>query len=547
MTATAPTAAGGRAERPKLTDLINQTSLQQMQDAFVDVTGLNVLIRDAGGQPVTAPTDLDRRRATHRFLEQLIDPLDVAADPSTAPIVVDESLLGSITLTGPVPAPQPSPGAAAVQFLQLLAHAIARLCTQTHHLSRRVDELTALYQLSRVLAAHRDLDQVLKTGTQQTAAVLGVKAVSIRLLDPDTQRLVPRAGYDLSQDYLDDSSVMLRGDCELFHQAMDDQVITIGDLCTDPNVHHPEAARREGLVSMLCIGLIFQKRGLGVIQLFTGTAHDFTGFEIDLVKAIARLLATAIHSSRLEQQRNRRRTELRQLRLAADVQRRMLPRAMPRIPPFDIAARYVPSLEVSGDFYDLINLDGHLGVAIGDVVGKGVAAGLLMASVRTALRAFAQDLYHLDHVIARVNNALERDTIDREFATLFYGVLDPRRLRLTYCNAGHDPPMLLRDGAIQYLDVGGMMVGVSPDHRYDKAVIELQAGDLLLLHSDGLSDTLNFQQQRFGRDRIESALRQTAALNAEAAMGHILWQMRCFTGLNDPTDDTTVVVIKVGR
>ena len=148
---------------------------------------------------------------------------------------------------------------------------------------------------------------------------------------------------------------------------------------------------------------------------------------------------------------------------------------------FDIAARYVPSFDLGGDFYDFIDLDGHVGVAVGDVVGKGVAASLLMASVRASLRAYAQDVYDLDEVISRVNHALCRDTLDNEFATLWYGVLDPSRMRLTYCNAGHEPPLLYRDGNVYTLEAGGMIVGVDPTQAYQKGLWDLKPGDCLLL------------------------------------------------------------------
>ena len=157
------------------------------------------------------------------------------------------------------------------------------------------------------------------------------------------------------------------------------------------------------------------------------------------------------------------------MRLAADVQRRLLPSEPPRIAGLDTAARYLSSLDLGGDFYDLIDLGGHLGFAVGDVVGKGLPAALLMASVRATLRAHAADLYDLDEIIARVNAALTRDSRPEEFTTVFYGVIDPASRRLTYCNAGHDPPVVFRragdeDGGatrvVATLDAGGMVVGV---------------------------------------------------------------------------------------
>ena len=186
-----------------------------------------------------------------------------------------------------------------------------------------------------------------------------------------------------------------------------------------------------------------------------------------------------------------------------------------------------------------------MGIAIGDVVGKGIAASLLMASVRASLRAYAQDVYDLDEIISRVNNALTRDTLDNEFATLWYGVFDPDTLRLTYCNAGHDPPMLLRDGEIHTLDTGGMIVGVQQDSEYEKGLFDMAPGDTLLLYTDGLVDSFNDAGEKFGRKRIEHALTESAEKSAADTINHILWQVRRFTGPRQGVDDTTLVVVKV--
>ncbi len=539
------------AARFSLLDFLDRQTLQEMQDSFVTLTGLNVTIRDDSGRPLTQPTDLAQRRASDELLAKLLAPAEMTGDSSAAPILLEGESLGSITIE-PVDDPQtaaspelPAVSAAAIQFLQLLATGIARLCAQELHLMQRVEELTALYRLSRVLAAHRDLQQVLDTAAREAAGVMNVTAVSIRLIDENSQTLVPRAAYNLSEAYLRESLTMLPADCALFKEAMAGKVVTIADLANDNCVTDPGAARREGLVSLLCVGLVFQGKPLGVLQLFTAERHEFSKFEIDLTKAMARLLAAAIESSHLEEVRERNRFTQRQLDMAADVQRRMLPGSMPNFPPFDIAARYVPTLELCGDFYDFINLEGHMGIAIGDVVGKGVAASLLMASVRASLRAYAQDVYDIDEIIARVNAAMVRDTLDSEFATLFYGVLDPNRLRMTYCNAGHNPPLVLRNGEIIYLTTGGMIVGVDPHHEYTKGIVDLKRGDIVLLHTDGLADAMNFNNERFGKHRIEKALRDTIHMDARSAANHILWEMRRFTGLNKANDDTTLVVIRV--
>lgn len=566
------------APKLSLTQFIDLDTLQEIQDSFTAVTGLTASIHDPQGTQVTTPTDANLRKASDQVLEHLIAD-DVDAGQFSAPIAIEGQVLGSIALDPDtsvssslghdqlrqavhamgVPQPQADEiiraaeqycgpnKAAGLQFLYVMANSIARLCYDEYHARQRVQELTALYEMSKALAAERDLQHILDTATHAIADVMQAKAVAIRLTkEDDPHKLEPRAIYNLSQAYLDTGAIDV-DDSDMLREAMSGKPVYIQDMATDPRVIFPGDAKEEGLASMFCIGIMYQDKAIGTIHLFSAEPRTFSPFEVRLVTAIAQMLGTAIQNARLDSQRSKSRRVLRQLHLAASVQRRMLPGEMPKLPPYDLAARYVPSFELGGDFYDVIKLDGHLGIAIGDVVGKGVAASLLMASVRASLRAYAQDVYDLDEIISRVNNALCRDTLDNEFATLWYGVFDPSTLRLTYCNAGHDPPMLLRDGKIHTLDTGGMIVGIERDVEYEKGLFDMARGDKLLLYTDGLVDSFNDVGEKFGRRRIVDALKECNDKSASDTINHILWQVRRFTGPRQGVDDTTLVVVNVEK
>lgn len=547
--------SGSTPSAPKLSliDFLDVDTLQEVQDSFTAVTRLITTIRDADGKALTDPTDAQVRAMSDELLEQLLAGEAMAEGRFVAPIVVEGQEIGSITVESPTDASgnadsdadAPNP-AAAVQFLYLLANSIARLCFDEYHTRQRVQELSVLYRVSTAISVHRNLQVVLDTAAEAVAEVMQVKAVSIRLFQAANDELVPRAVFNLSDTYLNKGTIR-REDSPMFQEALAGEVVYIADMGHDSRVLFPGDAAREGLVSMLCTGMRFQGRPIGTIQLFSGELRRFTDFEVQLLQAISQLLAAAIENTRLDQQRAESQRVMRQLQLGADVQKRLLPSSMPKIPPFELAARYVPSFELGGDFYDFINLDGNLGIGIGDVVGKGVGASLLMASVRASLRAYAQDVYDLDEVISRVNVALCRDTLDNEFATLWYGVLDPRTLRLTYCNAGHEPPLLLREGRIYRLDVGGMIVGVDRSQHYHKGLWDLQPGDLILLYTDGLTEAMDGEQRKFGRKRIDKALLEAADKPPAQIIQHILAEMRHFTGMRRSIDDTSLVVLKVGH
>jgi len=566
------------APKLALTDFLDLATLQEIQDSFTAVTRLATTIRDADDVPVTRQTDAARRDRSDELLEQLL--LDQADDHGRfiAPIIVAGQRLGSIVIEPqPVGAREPRPRlrelarqlgvpenqvdpvleqvedacgpnrAASVQFLYLLANAIARLCYDDFQARQRVLELSALYRVSMLLSAHQDVQQVLDTAAQVVADVMKAKATLIRLIEKKDGRrvLTVRASHNLSQSYITKGDIDLEKS-SMFRDAIRGDLVYVEDMPADERTLYPEDADREGLVSMLCAAMIFQGVPIGTVQIYTGERRAFTEFEASLLRAIAQLLATAIENARLEGARSENERLSRQLHLAASVQRRMLPMKMPDRPPFEVAARYVPSFELGGDFYDFIDLDqNNLGIAIGDVVGKGIAASLLMASVRAALRAFAQDVYDLDEIISRVNVALSRDTLDNEFATLWYGVFNPDRKRLTYCNAGHDPPLVLSGDRIHELTTGGMIVGVDATQHYQKGIWDFRPGELLLLYTDGLPDAFNHEGRKFGRKRIEDAFRQCAGKSAADALNHIHWTMRHFTGMRRSVDDTSIVVVKV--
>ena len=584
---TLETVAEGAIERAggllSLRDFLDLNLLQEIQDSFTAVTRLSTRVVDEGGDPVTAETKRHERDASNIALAHLIGPEDMEDGFLRAPIIVEGKALGSIMvepettecqrdpkcidkfcslacrlgiapnkLDGLMDAFDESFGAskaASIQLLYLLANAIARLCYEEYQSRLRAEELSVLYEVSRSLAVTRDLQQVLDKASKLIAEVMKVKAVGIRLLEKakdNQEELAPKAIYNLSPHYMQRGTIRL-DTCNMFGEVIDGQDVYVRDMLDDDRVMYPGDAAAEGLRSMLCVGLVYQGKAVGTLQLFTGTLRDFSKFEIRLTRAIAQLLATSVETARLEEQRKKGKEMMRQVQLAASVQRRMLPKREPDTEPFDVAARYVPSMELAGDFYDYIDLDANLGIAIGDVVGKGVAAALLMASAKASIRAYAQDLYDIDEIMQRVNEALIRDTLPSEFATIWYGVLDPEHMRLTYCNGGHEPPILIRNNSIHQLDIGGMLVGVMPGHPYEKGLWDLESGDIIMLYTDGLLDSFNTEGEKFGRQRATDALLTASKQkqNASEMLNHVLYEMRKFTGIHPATDDTTVIVVRV--
>jgi len=302
---------------------------------------------------------------------------------------------------------------------------------------------------------------------------------------------------------------------------------------------------REGLLSSLSIGLIYRDKGIGILRLYSKRPRRFSSADISLARTVASQSAAAIINARLYAQALEGERMARQLRLAGTVQRHLIPAEPPELPGFDLAGLYVPCYDVGGDFYDFITLADHrLLLVMGDVMGKGVPASLAMASLRSSLRAYTEHVTQPDALVRHANRMFCNDISSGEFATLFCAVVDLDSAVLTYCNCGHDPPLLLRGSETINLTAGGTVLGIDKNSFYTTESIQLKPQDMLVIYTDGLADAMNFQREPFGRQRIIEAFQASAEMTADGAAHNVLWLMRKFTGLTKRFDDTAIVILK---
>jgi sigma-B regulation protein RsbU (phosphoserine phosphatase) len=566
------------AENLKLTDFMDLPTLQEIQDNFASIANVRATITDADGSVLTQPQPareyLRRQMVLAAAEAQRGGPQKEGAE-YVAPIIVNEQRLGTLRMSikGSTPGfddhkletlaakfglePRQirsiataviktrNQRPAAIQFLFLLANAIARLCYQEFQLRQRIDELTAVYSVTMMLADARELSTVLQRTVQVVTELMDTKAASIRLIDREKDELVIRAVHNLSREYLSKGPVRL-STADIDKTALSSVGFEyVRDMATDPRVQYPQEAMREGIASMLSVGMRYKGRAIGVLRVYTAVEQAFSPLKIDLLKAVAAQAAAAIENTRLVNETLEAQALEKQVQLAADVQQRMIPQTPPVVPGVELAAVYVPCFQLGGDFYDFIQLpDDNIGLAIADVAGKGVPASLIMASVRAALRAQVDNVYYLYEVVRRVNLMLYRDTTPSEFVTLFYGVLNARTGYFTYCNAGHPPGLVLRAGQIIELPSDNMVLGIDPQEQYRQNIFQLTPGDILLLYTDGLTDAMNFNQETYGKTRLQEAFKR-AGDTAELVTENILWEVRKFVGMANPTDDITMIVAKM--
>ena len=236
---------------------------------------------------------------------------------------------------------------------------------------------------------------------------------------------------------------------------------------------------------------------------------------------------------------------------ARDVQQSML-RESPCLPGFTFATRFQSCSAVSGDFYEFITMpDGCIGFAQGDVSGHGVQAGLIMSMAKKVLSIYARQTRSPRAVLSNLNDALVEDLGGRMFITMSYAILDPHNRSITWARAGHNPTLRfnIHTGELSEIKPGGMVVGMKAGdifHRVlQEEVTEVRSGDLFLTYTDGVTETMNRQQEEYGEERLQETLRTHASLEVDDLLDRILDSVRSFAGGGDPQDDVTLLGLRV--
>jgi sigma-B regulation protein RsbU (phosphoserine phosphatase) len=238
------------------------------------------------------------------------------------------------------------------------------------------------------------------------------------------------------------------------------------------------------------------------------------------------------------------------LETAVKIQQNLLPKEPPKLEGIQFGNMLESSMTVSGDLYDYIPLDQYrVGVAIADIRGKGLPAALLMVMVRTILRLVSRELESPSEVLKKINDMLQTDTDPEFFATMIYGILDTRSLTFRYANGGHCSPILAneRTKSVKFLREGGLILGVFDFALFEDIEVELEEGDLLLLYTDGVTETEDPDEEIYGEERLAGFVRDHLSLSADELCQAIKDELSDFSGTDQRADDMTMVAIKIAE
>ena len=279
--------------------------------------------------------------------------------------------------------------------------------------------------------------------------------------------------------------------------------------------------------------------------------ESYTAAEKQGLSSAAEVFALMIENSRLTDRALEQEKLRRDLALAAEVQKRLLPPQPPSSGAATLAAFTLPARTVGGDYYDFLDLGGgRIGIAVADVSGKGIAAALLMSVVQASLRVISAERdVPLSQLAEKMNRFLFKSSGASKYATFFYAQIDGDGRRLRFINAGHNPPYLARSTEagmeITELGAGGPPLGLFPEIQYEEADLELRPGDLIVAFTDGVPEALNGEGEEFGEERLKELLRGPGGRAAEEISARISSQVRDWMGAAEQHDDVTIVVMQV--
>jgi sigma-B regulation protein RsbU (phosphoserine phosphatase) len=320
----------------------------------------------------------------------------------------------------------------------------------------------------------------------------------------------------------------------------------------EPKVTESERERLHRLDAQLLLPLAFKEKLIGFMSLSAKRSEEpYSKSDVKLLESLAMQTGLALENSQLSAafaaevaQRERLNREL---EIAREVQERLFPQTCPAVPGLDYGGRCRPALGVGGDYYDFLELpDGALGIAIGDVSGKGIPAALLMASLQASLRgqtiAGSTDLAKL---MSNINQLIYAATPSNRYATFFYGQYDPVTRQFIFVNGGHNPPMVFRNGEVLRLEDGGPVVGLFKPAKYSHATVELKPGDVMVLFTDGISEAMNAADEEWGEERLIECTRLCSDRPALEMINILMRDADAFAAGAPQHDDMTILVVKI--
>jgi sigma-B regulation protein RsbU (phosphoserine phosphatase) len=458
------------------------------------------------------------------------------------PLVSKDRLVGVLNIEGP--ALEPFTPAARTALQVLASHLAVAIENATLYRETRwyAGLLATLHEIGKETSSILDLDVLLQRLAEIVRRVVDFETFGILLLDEERQELVLRKAVNFGAELERTRIKVSEGLCGAAVRSR--EPVLVGDVRGD--------ARYVGLVaetrSELVVPMLHKDRVIGVLDLESPQLDRFNERHVKVLTPLASQLAIAIENARLYDEIVKNDVRLsRELRIARDIQHALFPESSPKGAGWEASAHFRPARELGGDLYDFYDMgEGLLGVATGDVAGKGVPAALYAAYASGAVRARAFERRSPADLLARVNRTLRRRGIEGLYITLAYALFDFRELSLRVANSGLPHPFHYKAGTQRAaaLAVSGLPLGTFDGSAYDELAVELAPGDAVVFYSDGVIEARQGREE-YGAERLCRGLEENAKRTATEIGEHLIADLEDFLGKATPHDDVTLIVVKI--
>ncbi|MEW5977001.1 MAG: SpoIIE family protein phosphatase [Acidobacteriota bacterium] len=401
---------------------------------------------------------------------------------------------------------------------------------------RWTDPLTAFLKVGRELSHGRPLAELF-----QVILDLSVEAVGAErgvLLTLEGEQLMVQSS---------------RGDDFHISSTVRDRVVRektsllITDALSEESFRSMQSIVQQGVRSFMAVPLQTDERVIGLI--YVDSLHSFRRFsedDLNLLTVMANVAAIRIERERLALAEQARRRLAHELEQAAEIQRQILPAQAPEVPGLDLAGFNASCRTVGGDYYDFLTYrDGQVSLMVGDVCGKGMPAALIMMGLQARVQVLTESPACPAELAERLNRILSATSLGGRFISFFFANVNPQTGEMVYCNAGHNPPFLLRsDGEVELLAAGGPVLGILPDAGYERQRCQLRTGEAVVLFSDGVTEAVNPAGEEFGEDRLLQIVKQSRTCSARETLEKVSRAVDEWIGGQPAADDITLVVAR---
>lgn len=404
--------------------------------------------------------------------------------------------------------------------------------------------LTIISKVNQIINSIADLDSLLTFLIEFILNTANAEMGSIQLRDGKTFRTKVHSNFPdkIRREYKFNNN-----------ETFSEFVVNTKEICYIADYQNNPAVSQNTKIIIdfyICIPIFAKKDLIGILNIVKKSSdrpHVLHPEDIENLKTITDLSGTAIHNAVLYQDTIKKQKLDQELRVAHEIQKKLLPSALPEFPNFNFGAISIPAREIGGDYYEFFTLDsGKLGIIIADIVGKGIPAALLMVMIKSMLRSNVALYDSPKEALGKMNTMIEKDPAIDKYVPIFYGILDPETLLFKYCNAGHEPSIIFTGVDFESLDTDGFPLGAWPDSAYEEKELQFKQNDIFLMFTDGIIEARNEEEEEFGHARVKEVVRQYWELDAQDIVDRMFDSVLEHSGSKDQHDDLTLVVLKIG-